>query len=135
MSCFTEETVSSKFESFKDGRFSPIDTAAVIDNTDEILEKGRKGPLEEFFDDIKSMCEMVKAWRNKTYTGIPEKTIAMITLTLVYVFFPIDIIPDLIPGLCLVDDAAMVGFCIKAARSDINDFRTWRRNIRKISNR
>ena len=51
----------------------------------------------------------------------------MIILTLLYVFSPIDIIPDCIPGVGLVDDAAMVGFCLAAARSDIEDFRVWAR--------
>ena len=47
--------------------------------------------------------------------------------TVLPIFSPIDIIPDCIPGVGLVDDAAMVGFCLAAARSDIEDFRVWAR--------
>ena len=101
--------VTGKFESFKRGNFSAADTATVLNNTADILNKSADGPLAKFFDDIKTMC-------------------AMIILTLVYVFSPIDIIPDCIPGIGLVDDAAMVGFCIAAARSDIEDFRVWARS-------
>ena len=119
--------VTGKFESFKRGNFSAADTATVLNNTADILNKSADGPLAKFFDDIKTMCQMVKAWAKKEYKGVPVKTIGMIILTLVYVFSPIDIIPDCIPGIGLVDDAAMVGLCIAAARSDIEDFRVWAR--------
>lgn len=119
--------VNGKFESFRRGNFSAADTATVLNNTAEILNKSFDGPLVQFFNDIKTMCEIVKAWAKKEYKGVPVKTIGMIILTLVYVFSPIDIIPDCIPGIGLVDDAAMVGVCLTAARSDINDFRAWAR--------
>ncbi|MBE6354737.1 DUF1232 domain-containing protein [Treponema sp.] len=68
---------------------------------------------------------MVKAWTKKEYKGVPVKTIGMIILTLVYVFSPIDIIPDCIPGIGLVDDATMVSLCLAAVKSDIEDFKIW----------
>lgn len=123
-----QEKVNGKFDSIKQGKFSSADTATVINNADNILNKSAEGPLAQFFDDIKTMCDMVKAWAKKEYTGIPVKTIGMIILTLVYVFSPVDIIPDFIPGIGLMDDAAMVGLCLAAARSDINDFRVWVRS-------
>lgn len=127
-----QEKVNGKFESIKQGNFNAADTATVLNNADDILNKSADGPLAKFFDDIKTMCDMVKAWASKEYKGIPGKTIGMIILTLVYVFSPIDIIPDMIPGIGLVDDAAMVGLCLAAARSDINDFRIWARSHQKL---
>lgn len=130
-----QEKVNGKFESFKRGNFSAEDTATVLNNMAEILNKSSDGPLAKFFDDIKTMCEMVKAWVRKDYKGIPVKTIGMIILTLVYVFSPIDIIPDFIPVVGLLDDATMVGLCLSAARSDIDDFRLWAKthnNERKV---
>ncbi len=123
-----QRKVNGKFESFKHGKFSEVDTTTVLNNTADILNKSSNGPLAKFFDDIKTMCEMVKHWVKKDYKEIPVKTIGMIILTLVYVFSPLDIIPDVIPGVGLLDDATMVGFCIAAARSDIEDFRIWARN-------
>ena len=117
--------VTSTFETFKRGNFSASDVATVLNNITEILNKSSDGPLAKFFDDIKTMCQMVKAWAKKEYNGVPVKTIGMIILTLFYVFSQIDIILDCIPGIGLVDDTAMVGFCIAAARSDIEDFRVW----------
>ena len=117
--------VKGKFESFKRGNFSAEDTATVLNNAADILKKSSGGPLAKFFDDIKTMCEMVKAWAKKEYKGIPVKTIGMVILTLGYVFFPQDIIPDYIPGIGLLDDATMVSLCLAAVRSDIDAFRVW----------
>lgn len=122
-----KEKVEAGFESIKKGKFSADDVSTVIDNTEDILNKSSKGPLEQFFNDIKTMCDMVAAWAKKEYREIPFRTIGMIILTLVYVFSPFDIIPDAIPGVGLLDDALMVSLCLKAVQSDIEDFRVWKK--------
>lgn len=127
-----EGKVNGMFNSIKQGKFSASDMETVLNNTDAILRKSANGPLAQFFDDIKTMCAMVGAWVTKDYRGIPLRTIGMIILTLVYVFSPVDIIPDVIPGIGLVDDAAMVGLCLAAVRSDINDFRIWAKSRQKL---
>lgn len=119
--------VEAGFESIKEGKFKDDDVYTVIDNTEDILNKSSNGPLEKFFDDIKTMCDMVASWAKKEYREIPYRTIGMIILTLVYVFSPVDIIPDAIPGIGLLDDAMMVTFCLKAVQGDIEDFRVWKK--------
>lgn len=121
----TEQNLKEKFNDFKQGNFSSEDTVTVLNNVEDILRKSESGPLREFFDDIKTMCSMVKSWVKKEYKEIPVRTIGMVILTLGYVFFPIDFIPDTIPILGLLDDAMMVKWCLAAVRSDINDYRLW----------
>lgn len=127
-----EMDVNAKFDSIKNGNCTAQDTETVMNHMDDILEKSEGGALAKFADDIQTMCQMAKAWACGEYKGVPVKTIGMIILTLLYVFSPIDIIPDFIPGLGLVDDAGMVALCIAAARSDINDFRIWARSRHKL---
>ena len=67
--------VTSTFETFKRGNFSASDVATVLNNITEILNKSSDGPLAKFFDDIKTMCQMGKAWAKKEYNGVPVKTI------------------------------------------------------------
>ena len=117
--------VKGKFESFKHGNFSAEDTETVLNNVEDILNKSSDGPLAKFFDDIKTMCAMVKAWAKKEYKGIPVKSIGMVILTLGYVFLPLDFIPDYLPGIGLVDDASMVALCLAAVKSDIEAFKNW----------
>ena len=121
-----ENKVRSKFESFKNGKISSEDTQKVINNLDSIQNMAKKGALASLFDDISTLCEMVKAWSSGVYKQIPKKTIVMILLTLLYVCSPIDLIPDFIPIIGCVDDAMMVSLCIAAAKSDIEEFRRWK---------
>lgn len=120
--------VKNLFESIKQGRFTRHDLATVLNNIPSILSKSTTGPLGSFFDDIKAMCDMVGAWTRKEYKQIPYKSIGVIVLTLVYVFTPIDIIPDFIPGVGLLDDATMVGLCLKIIKEDIEAYKLWSRN-------
>ena len=126
-----EVKVKNEFNTFKHANFSNTDLNTVLDNTSSILKKSSSGSLGNFFDDIKTMCEMVKAWAKKEYKGVPSKTIVAVILTLIYIFSPADIIPDTIPGIGLIDDATMVKLCINAVRSDIQDFRVWARTHMK----
>lgn len=127
MNAKDQERVNGKLEEIKNGRFTDHDKSTVLEHSEEIIAKGSKGPLGKFFDDIKTMCAMVKAWSKKEYKGVPVRTISMTILTLVYVFSPVDIIPDFIPGVGLLDDAAMVAGCVAAIRGDLEDFRKWHR--------
>lgn len=70
---------------------------------------------------------MVGDYFSGEYTEVPFGTIAGIIGTLLYVLSPIDLIPDFIPFLGLVDDAAMVGFCLACVHSDIDRYREWQR--------
>lgn len=123
-----QKQVKDKFKIFSKGKYSKTDLNTVLNNSDAILEKSKSKSLFKFFDDIKILCEMVKAYVSGEYREIPVKTIGMIILTLVYVFSPVDVIPDVVPVFGLVDDATMVGFCLKAALSDLQDFKEWKKN-------
>ena len=46
--------------------------------------------------------------------------------TLLYIFLPIDIIPDFIPGIGFIDDAAMIALCIRMAKLDIDKYKSWK---------
>ena len=122
-----KEKVNGAFSKIKNGNASSEDASTVIDNAEDILRKSADGPLGNFFDDIKSMIEMVKAWCKKEYKGIPFRTISMVILSLLYVFIPVDIIPDFIPVVGLLDDAAVIGLCLKAMKDDLDDFRAWQK--------
>lgn len=120
-----QKNVNEKFDSFKQGNFNDEDTNTVLNHEDDILKKCTSGSLSKFVEDIKTMSAMVKAWAKKDYRAIPVKTIGMVTLTLVYVFCPQDLIPDYIPGVGLLDDASIVGLCIAAIKSDLEAFKAW----------
>ena len=44
---------------------------------------------------------------------------------LAYLLAPLDFLPDFIPALGLVDDAALIALCVKFAAQDIDDYKAW----------
>lgn len=73
------------------------------------LKKAKKVPvLGNVIDDVTCMVELVESYVKKEYTAIPKGTIVSIVAVLIYLLSPIDIVPDAIPVLGYMDDAALV---------------------------
>lgn len=68
---------------------------------------------------------MVRDYEDKGYPKLPIGTIMLIAGALLYFLSPIDFIPDSIPGIGYVDDAAVVLACLKLVQSDVDEYREW----------
>ena len=75
---------------------------------------------------IPTMISLVKSYINKEYTEIPLGTIIAAISALIYWVSPVDLIPDSIPGVGYIDDAAVVAFCLKQIGDDLNKYKEWR---------
>ena len=73
-----------------------------------------------------SMASMVKSYANKEYDKVPLGTIIAVISALAYLVSPVDVIPDVIPGLGHVDDVAVVGACLILVDTDIQEYIKWR---------
>ncbi len=102
------------------------DFEKVVERADEIEKKATKGPLGRFIKDVKLMISLVKDYWNGSYKEIPWWAIAAIVAALVYVLSPIDLIPDVIPVIGLVDDAAVVGACLLMVEQQLAEYETWK---------
>ena len=127
MAEFTDEQVEEEFAKYSKN-VSEDDVSGVLDNEDEILGKAHDGPLEKFAQKIKLLFSMVKDYANGSYREVPWVTIAAVVGSLIYVFSPIDLIPDFIPVLGLTDDAAVVALCLKGIINDLTKYQAWKRN-------
>jgi uncharacterized membrane protein YkvA (DUF1232 family) len=94
------------------------------------LEKANhnKGPLEQIWGDLTTLFRLVKAWLNRSYTRIHWQTIVLAIGAIVYFVNPFDVIPDFIPVIGYLDDAAVVGWLIMSIQADINRFLEWEEN-------
>lgn len=99
--------------------------------TDKLLKdaqdkaKKQKGPLSGRFDDIMTLIRLVKAYFKGEYRDVPWETIALAIGALIYFISPVDLIPDPIPVVGYVDDAAVIGFVVASIYTDLNTFRDW----------
>ena len=103
------------------------DIVKFIDESDRIILKIEKsGPLGRFIEEVRLMISMVKDYWHGRYREVPYLTIAAVVFTLMYVLNPIDLIPDIIPGLGLLDDLALTVICGYWVEQDLLDYKAWK---------
>jgi uncharacterized membrane protein YkvA (DUF1232 family) len=129
-----EEKVNEKFETFKNYEYTEKDKEKVFNNEETITKKSQKGALAKYAEYIPLFFSMLKDTFSGDYKEIPKGSIAAIICTLIYVLSPVDLIPDFIPVLGLVDDALMIALCIKFVSSDIEKYKEFLGNKAKIDN-
>ena len=117
-------------ENFLKNRASEVSDAdinKVVNKADEIRDKFKAGgPLGRFIEDAKLLISIVKDYWTKRYTDIPWWAISAIVATLIYVFSPIDLIPDFIPVIGLVDDALVVAICLVMVEQELHKYKEWK---------
>ena len=103
------------------------DLKKAVESAEKLKEKikNSKG-LSGLFDDLMLLSSLVKDYWKGRYRKIPYKAIAAIVFTILYVLNVVDIVPDFIPGLGLLDDATIVGLCLKMVSSDLEQYKLWK---------
>lgn len=102
------------------------------EKTKELIQKAsekaadKKNALHEVWDRLHLLFDLVTAWRKGDYRKIPKGSILMTIATIIYFVSPIDIIPDFLVGLGIIDDAAVIGFALKQISSDLEKFKVWK---------
>ncbi|MBT2695185.1 YkvA family protein [Bacillus sp. ISL-55] len=86
----------------------------------------QKGALSEIWDNLQLLFDLVGAWRRGEYRNIPTRSIVTIIASIIYFVSPIDLVPDFLIGLGIVDDAAVIGFVLKQISMDLERFHIWR---------
>ena len=104
-----------------------MDVKKVVDRANDITEKVlRSGPLQRFIKDVALLISMVKDYWSGTYRRMPWWVMAAIVFTLLYVLSPIDLIPDFIPVIGLLDDALVMGLCLALIEQDLLKYQEWK---------
>ncbi|NLL63340.1 MAG: DUF1232 domain-containing protein [Ruminococcaceae bacterium] len=76
---------------------------------------------------IPAYASLIMHFVRKEYTEIPIGSMIAIIAALIYFISPFDLIPDSIPGIGLIDDALVTGFCWKLVESDMAEYNKWRK--------
>ena len=84
-----------------------------------------RGPFAETWAYLLAMIRLVRANANGTYTEIQSESLTRVLVALIYFVSPLDLIPDWIPILGLIDDAFVVGLILKSVKDDLDSFMEW----------
>lgn len=108
---------------------SKKDLNKVLEKQEKIEKKfNKKDPLGKFISDLYLLFSIIKDYINGKYKVIPWKSVAVIAFALLYVLNPFDIIPDVIPVIGYLDDAAVVAFCLKMVENDLDQYAEWKKS-------
>jgi uncharacterized membrane protein YkvA (DUF1232 family) len=104
------------------------DARRVVSRHRELDEKFKHVPerLKKVVSQVKLLYELIRAYIDGSYREIPWVSIATAVAALIYFLAPIDLIPDVIPGIGYVDDLLVVRFALTAIGSDLKTFCEWK---------
>lgn len=103
-------------------------TQKTLGKAKELLLKLRNAPvIGKIVDDIAETIEMIKDFLSGKYT-LPTRVIVSALAGIIYIVSPIDIIPDFIPTIGWLDDAAVFMLVLETGLSlELDKYRKWKK--------
>lgn len=106
------------------------DVEEIVERADAIKQRFTKeGPLGRFIEDGELMLSLVRDYWRRRYRRVPVWTIGAVAFTLLYILNPMDLVPDALPGVGLIDDAALLSVALLLVEQDLYEYRAWRRAL------
>ncbi|MGG3469914.1 YkvA family protein [Neobacillus pocheonensis] len=102
------------------------------EKTEGLLKKAikkandKKGSLSEVWDKLQLLLELIKAYSKGEYKNVSKSTIMTVIGAILYFVSPLDIVPDFLVGIGLIDDAAVIGYTLKKLGTEIEEFKKWK---------
>ena len=75
-----------------------------------------------------NICDLLADYIDGSYRNFPLSTVVMLLGGVLWAVIPFDTIPDMIPILGWIDDAAVIAGIVMTAQKDINDYLEWKKN-------
>ncbi|WP_263820253.1 YkvA family protein [Salinibacter sp.] len=109
-------------------RITEADLDTVVDRAEAIEARFRNdGGIRRLLDEGRLLLSLVRDVRRGRYRALPVWTLSAAGFALLYVLNPFDLVPDALPVVGLLDDAAVVSACLSLVEQDLRDYQAWRR--------
>ncbi|MCX2742014.1 YkvA family protein [Pontibacter anaerobius] len=105
----------------------PSEVAKLVSETlkKATAKKGVGALAGEVWENLQLLTRMLKAASSGEYKGIPTATLVGGVAVLIYFLMPIDIIPDVIPVVGLLDDASLLAWFMASIKTELDKFKEW----------
>ncbi|SHK03432.1 YkvA family protein [Hymenobacter psychrotolerans] len=80
---------------------------------------------QEAWETLQTLFRLIRASVSGEYTGLPTGTVVAAVAVTIYFMSPIDLIPDVIPVLGLLDDVALVAWFSTTIKEELDKFSEW----------
>ena len=120
---FDKETIIEKFKSgeWMDKAQSCLKTPDSLKKlSDELSGYMNKDGLKNVQSQLVQLYDYVKLLLTKGYYDYKDHTLVLIIAVIIYVVSPIDLIPDYLPAIGLIDDSALVGWLFQKLGDKLN---------------
>jgi len=87
---------------------------------------GQGSRLGKFKDDLRLLQALCLAYWRGEYRSVSPKMLLSVVAGLMYFLSPLDLIPDWIPGIGMLDDIAVLAWVMKNFHTELDAFRAWR---------
>ena len=118
------ETFSKGVESFSEADLEKV-------RKDSAVAEEKSSKLGAQFESFKLTWSLLQDYWAGEYKNVPWKLIASIGFAVAYLVSPLDIIPDFIPVLGFVDDAAVFALVVSSFQSELDDYKAWKKQQKK----
>ena len=115
------ETFSKGVESFSEADLEKV-------RKDSAVAEEKSSNLGAQFESFKLTWSLLQDYWAGEYKNVPWKLIASIGFAVAYLVSPLDIIPDFIPVLGFVDDAAVFALVVSSFQSEIDAYKKWKKD-------
>jgi uncharacterized membrane protein YkvA (DUF1232 family) len=104
------------------------DVEEVVTNAAAIGAKlSSSGAFGRLLDDAKLLLSLIGDYWNGEYRAVPYWVIGAGAFALLYVLSPVDLVPDLLPVIGFLDDAAVFSACLAMVRQELAKYAEWKR--------
>lgn len=104
----------------------PAETERLLERATNKAERVRNVErVKGFWSDLTALFRLVRARVRGEYPDLPWRAMVSALAAILYFFSPIDVVPDFIPFLGYIDDAAVLAFVLRMIAGDLARFREW----------
>lgn len=121
-----KEKIDETFVKTEIAKIDEGDLELAMDNKEVIDEKLSGRGMKRYAEMGKIMFGMLKDYKKGEYRQVPWFTVAAVIFALLYVFNPMDIVPDFIPGVGYVDDFAIFTVVLRFIQTDLHSYLDWK---------